>query len=354
MNVRSGVALAAALLVAAWADDARAQLVVTATPSSFDFGTLSVGVNASASGTLKCTGISNNAMRVTGITTCAGTSTEFGLSGIPVGPWTECPGTRSFTVSYAPFDATQDVGCFTLALVDGHGVTLAPITISLSGAATGSPAPRIAPSAVTLSFLDTTLGTTATKTAALQNVGVADLVIDAVTFVTTGAQGGRFAVLEPTVFPVVVPPAGSTPLTVTYTPTDVVQDSAYVRIHSNDPTFPIVTGTLSGNGYDPNAVLDVDITSVAVAAAAKVNKPLTLSVATVNVGGLSGNVVIEVVAVQGGVEVYRSSQTVYSARGAQTVYSGFGFTPRKRGTVDWTVTLTDLGQDIATAATVVK
>jgi hypothetical protein len=353
MNRRIWVALAAALLVTAWASPARAQLTVT--PTSFDFGTLAVGVNATANGMLKNTASpGGKVVRIAGVARCVGTSTEFGLSGINVGYYLEPGVSHQFTVSYAPYDATQDAGCFELTLKDGSGAPLPPLTIPVSGAGVGDPAPRLAPVAA-LAFGSVTLGTTATQTVTLANVGVADLVIDAVTLVTSGSQGG-FTVVEPATLPVTVPPGGSTPLTATYTPTDLLADNALVQIHSNDPGSAIRGVTLSGTGFDPNAVLDVNITSVNVASVAKARTPLTLSVATTNVGALSGNVTIEVVAVQRGVELYRASQTVFSTAGWSAVYTGFGFTPRSKGTVDWTVTLTDGApdQDIATASTTLR
>ena len=154
-------------------------------------------------------------------------------------------------------------------------------------------------------------------------------------------------------------PGYSHPVQVNFAPVAAGTESGCLQlqvVNQAGVPQPPITISVTGVGADPSTLLDVNITGVQVAASAQMRKPLTLSVSTANVGGLSGDIAIEVVAAQNGVEVYRTATTVYSAAGTKVVYPGFGFTPTKKGTVTWTVTLTDgyADQDIASADTVVR
>lgn len=347
-------ALAAALL-AICVSDAQAQMVVT--PSTFDFGTVPVGAALSLNGTVKNAGPAGSVYRLNAITPCPGTSMEFGMPALAVGRTWEYGQIIPFSVSYAPIDATADAGCFDLLFVDPRYLTSpaggSVVRVSVSGAAAGDPVPRLA-STGGFYFGNVALGSTATRTVQLQNVGAADLVIDAVSVVASIATGEL--ALDAPALPAILAPGTSLAVTLAYTPGDVGVDNAAVEVVSNDPAAPVRRVPVNGAGFDPNATLDLDIVTVDVAATAKVRKPLTLSVSTANAGTLSGSVTIEVVAVQNGVEVYRSSLPVFSAVGDAVVYAGFGFTPRSKGVVTWTVTVTDGDSDVdvATADTVVR
>ncbi|MFM7199745.1 MAG: choice-of-anchor D domain-containing protein [Myxococcota bacterium] len=57
--------------------------------------------------------------------------------------------------------------------------------------------------------------------------------------------------------PLVVPPGEQRLLTLSYTPLDEVADSATLRVDSNDPELPLVTGSFSGQGRSPGLIRDV-------------------------------------------------------------------------------------------------
>jgi hypothetical protein len=349
----SRVALAAALLACAFAGTAQAQVpLVVATPTSFNFGTTITGAVVTLNGTLKGTA---DTIRVDAVVRCDGTSTEFALpNGISPGVTLQTNQTRPFSLSYRPVDATADAGCFLIQLSNRYATppTYDVLQLDVSGAAVGDPVPRLV-AANGFSFGRVQLGTTASQTVQLENQGAADLVIDVVTLGTTATT--EFTLVSPAL-PAIIPPGASLPVTVTYAPAGLGPDSASVQVGSNDPLARIRQLAVSGEGFDPSATLDVDITGVVVPATAKAHKPVSLSVRTANVGALSGTIAIEAVAAQNGVEVYRSSLAPFSAAGEVVEYAGFGFTPRSRGTVTWTITLTDGNDDVdvATADTVVR
>src|SRR6516162_10933600 len=75
MNRRTGMAVAAALLVIAWASPARAQLTITPVPSSHDFGPVAIGTTSGQYTFVVQNTAVGHLVRVTA-TRCAGTSDE--------------------------------------------------------------------------------------------------------------------------------------------------------------------------------------------------------------------------------------------------------------------------------------
>jgi streptogramin lyase len=85
----------------------------------------------------------------------------------------------------------------------------------------------------------------------IKNIGVADLIIDDVTFSGAGAD----YLICPNIFPIAIPGSEQTEISIIYTPVEISELDAIATIESNDPINPDLDLTLSGNaiGHRPSA-----------------------------------------------------------------------------------------------------
>jgi HYDIN/CFA65/VesB-like, Ig-like domain len=99
-----------------------------------------------------------------------------------------------------------------------------------------------------LQFGDTCLGTTATLTLTIANVGTTDLIINSVQQVLGSAD---FSVQSNPATPVTISPDAHLDFTVQFQPAAAGSETATIRISSNDPAAPTVDLTATGSGSSP-------------------------------------------------------------------------------------------------------
>jgi hypothetical protein len=122
----------------------------------------------------------------------------------------------------------------------------------------GQPAaPEVNVTPLTLEFGATTVGSSATETAAVQNLGTANLMVSSVT--VSGNPDFSVDATSPGT-PFTVPPGGSTNVVVRYTPSGTGADIGQLSITSNDSDEGTVNVTLSGTGTPPATVCDINVT----------------------------------------------------------------------------------------------
>ncbi len=213
-------------------------------PASLNFGTVSTG--ASSTLTAQIQNLGNATLNVTAIARCAGTSAEYTFS--PTTPFTvPANGTATLSVTYTPTAAGTDSGCIQITNNDANEGTL---QLNVSGTGNVPPpaaVPDINTNPASLSFGTVTVGSPATLTTQVQNLGNAGLNITSI--VRCSGTSTEFTVSP--AGPLTVAAAANAPVTVTYTPTGAGTDSGCIQINSNDPATPAVQVTVSGTGNVP-------------------------------------------------------------------------------------------------------
>jgi len=213
-------------------------------PASLNFGTVSTP--ASSTLTAQVQNLGNAALNVTGVTRCAGTSAEYTFS--PATAFTVPPGgNTTLSVTYRPTAAGTDSGCIQIASNDATTPTV-PLNVSGTGNVPPPAAqPDINPNPASLGFGTVTVGSPATLTTQVQNLGTASLNITSIARCTGTSTEFTFSPAGP----LTVAAGASTPVTVTYAPTAAGSDSGCIQINSNDPATPAVQVTVSGTGNVP-------------------------------------------------------------------------------------------------------
>ncbi|MCX5731631.1 MAG: choice-of-anchor D domain-containing protein [Deltaproteobacteria bacterium] len=116
---------------------AQAVPAVALSPTSLDFGTVTVGSSASRTTLVQNTG--TGPLSVTGISLCAGTPATFSWS--PSAPITVAAGQNAtLTVSYKPTGAAADAGCIALVTNDPAKPT---VNLTVTGAGSQPPVPSV-------------------------------------------------------------------------------------------------------------------------------------------------------------------------------------------------------------------
>ncbi|HVT43166.1 MAG TPA: choice-of-anchor D domain-containing protein [Thermoanaerobaculia bacterium] len=178
------------------------------------------GVPPTDTGILTITNVGTGPLTVTAILI---SDTEFSVSG-DFATSIAAGASRDYTITYTPTDTIADTA--TITIVSNDPVPPPPLTI------TGSADPQDTGVAITKTDYNACVGGTPdTGTLTITNIGCADLVISAITvsdleFTVTGT------------IPITLAPGDFADYTVTYTPTDTVDDPATITITSNDPTPP--------------------------------------------------------------------------------------------------------------------
>lgn len=210
---------------------------IALSPASLTFPTVTLGGTAQQTTQLQNTGTAP--LNVTGISLCAGTSSEFSWS--PAAPLTVAPGgSTTLTVTYAPLAAGTDTGCLAIASNDPANPT---VNLDLSATAVAPTAPAIALDPASLAFGNVTVGGTGTMTTQVRNTGTATLNVTGIA--RCSGTSAEFA-WSPAA-PLTVAPGESTTLTVTYTPTSAGADTGCLSLASNAATSPTEL-QLSGTG----------------------------------------------------------------------------------------------------------
>lgn len=211
--------------------DGQPQLDIT--PSSRNFGNVTIGTTATGAVILSNTGKANliiSTVSVTGVT--------FATSGVTT-PATVAPGGNvALNVAYSPKTTSTDTGLVTISTNDP---IVSTATISLTGAGTAAPVGQLALNPPSLNFGNIALGGNATLPVTVTNSGQASVHISQVS--TTDAQ---FAVSGFSI-PATLNPGQSATLQVKYSPTAAVPTSGSISLVSDIQGSPTIL-SLFGKG----------------------------------------------------------------------------------------------------------
>ncbi|MGH9686847.1 MAG: beta strand repeat-containing protein [Candidatus Acidiferrales bacterium] len=204
------------------------QGVLSANPSSINFGSLLVASTGSVSVTL-----TNSGTAPVALSAASASGTGFTMSGFTAG--TVNPGaTSSFTVTFAPKISGSASGTVSVT----SNAPGSPLKIGLSGTATTTqPQLSINPSSVP--FSNVNVGSNVTKTVTLTNTGSGALNITAATI-----SGSAYTM---TLAPTTINAGASTTFSVTFAPTAAGSAAGNMSITSNAPGSP-ASIALSGTG----------------------------------------------------------------------------------------------------------
>jgi hypothetical protein len=230
---------------------------LTATPGSYNFGSVAVGSNSTQAITLTNTG---SALITVNSATAGGTG--FGVSGIAAGQTIAAGGNVTFTANFTPSTTGTSSGTVTIAST----ATNSPLTIALSG--TGTQA-ALSANPSSINFGSILVGNTASVSATLTNSGTANLSISSASASGTGFRMGALT-------PQTLTPGATATFTVTFAPTASGVASGSVSVVSTAPGSPLLI-SLTGNGTATQAQLGIS--------------PSSVSFGNVNVGSSSTNTV---------------------------------------------------------------
>jgi hypothetical protein len=205
------------------------QGLLSANPSSINFGSLITGNTSTVNVTLTDTGTAN-----VSISGASASGTSFRMSTLAAQTLTP-GGTATFTVTFAP----TSNGSWTGNVSISSNAQGSPLVIPLSGTSVATQAQiSVNPFPVTFSS-GVNVGGNATQSVTLANNGNATLNITSAT-ISTGAFTMNLA-------PTAISAGSNTPFTVTFTPTVAGSATGTITIVSNAPTSP-TTIQLSGTG----------------------------------------------------------------------------------------------------------
>jgi len=174
-------------------------------------------------------------------------SSEFALHTDPSGLLLQPGEFTTVLVSYTPVDMTADTG---MVEIPSNDPDENPAILELAGQ--HEPIPDIEVTPLQIDFGPVDIGTTASDSVMVSNVGTGDLSVDLP--VLTGSTDFSFAAAQ---FPCVIAAGSSELIVVEYTPSDGGLDSGTLTIDSDDPDEPSVPVTLGGESA-PYPDIDVD------------------------------------------------------------------------------------------------
>jgi hypothetical protein len=291
---------------------------LAATPSSVNFGSVTVGSTASQTITL-----TNSGTASTTVTQAAVSGAGYTLSG-PTLPLTLAPGQNaSYTATFTPAAAGNATGNISIA----SNAANSPLSIPLSGTGTQA-ALAVAPSS--LSFGNVAVGGKATETLTLTDTGNAALVLTA-----ANISGAGYS-LSGASLPLTLGAGQSGTLNVQFSPLAAGSENGSVSLVSNAPGSPLSV-SLSGSGVAQSAVLTVSPTSLnfgTVLTGSSSSQTITLS----NTGTTSFT--ISQISTSGSGFSASGLSPPLALAGGQTAQVTITFAPTAAGSASGTVTIT--------------
>jgi hypothetical protein len=317
---------------------------IDVSPPSLDFGSVDVGTTATLTMTILNVGGSD--LTVTQLKRQG--SGDFALgSSAPAVPFTVPPGGAvDVPVDYAPSGAGSDSASLRIKSNDPDEQS---VTVALSGSGqTAAGDPDIDVSPLTLDFGTVSVGSTASRTTTIQNVGGQDLTVTALSL--GGSADFALGAGAPSV-PFTVAGGGSVNVPVDYAPSGEGPDSGTLEIASDDPDEPLTLVALTGSG-SAGVALDLDIDRLMVTPSVRLSRGESVSIAlrVRNSGSADEARPATVVGEQNGAVVYTETLQVSASPGLGNVLFEFpGYTPSDTGDITWTATIADDDPDDDTA-----
>jgi len=208
------------------------QATIEVTPSSVNFGSIVAGKKISQTVSVANTG--NISVSISQVNV---SSSQFSVSGLTIPLSLPLGQSTSFQVWFDATAAGNATG--TLTLRTDTGVSSGQV--ALAGSATVAPQ-QIAVSPASLNLGSVAVGTTASGTITVNNVGGSNLTISSISW-----SGNPFGISGLTA-PSTIAPGASNSFNVSYSPTAAVTSSGSVTITSDDPLTHAFVVTVSGTG----------------------------------------------------------------------------------------------------------
>jgi Abnormal spindle-like microcephaly-assoc'd, ASPM-SPD-2-Hydin len=288
---------------------------VSVTPSSMNFG--SVSLNTSATSTFKLANTGTTDVTVTKVTGQGAGYSSTGLSA----PLTLTAGTSvKFTIKFSPHSAGTENGTYSITTSADN----APLVIILDATGVSTPAGTASIEAIppSVNFGGVTVGSTDSQTMRVSNTGTADLTITKISASGTGFSESGLSV------PTTLAPGKDATFTASFRPTASGNQTGSISILSSAGASPLVID-LSASGNSTNLHLTANATSLNFGTTA-VGVTTSKSVKLTNSG--NADVTISSVSVTGtGFSVSGGSDTTLTPN--QSVTVAVSFDPRAAGGV---------------------
>ncbi len=246
---------------------------LSATPTSFSFGSLQVGTNQTQTETVK--NIGGNSLT---ISQAAVSGAGFSYTGLSLPLTLAANQSTTFGVVFAPTVAGASSGSLSLT-ISGSSTTL---DIALSG--TGLAPAALTATPASLTFTNITVGKNQAQTETVKNIGGENATISQATVAGTGFSISGISA------PVTLTPGQSASFTVTFAPESAGSFPGSVAIDSNasNPTLTIgLTGSAVTQSVGTLAVSSVNVGSVVVGTSGTQTGTLNASGASVSVSSVS-------------------------------------------------------------------
>lgn len=246
------------------------------TPLAADFGTLTIGGNATRS--ISITNSGGAALAITSLVLTASAEYNY-VAGTPVPPFSLAAGRgTNVTLRYTPVDVGVDTG----SLVIGSDDPNAPqVSVSLTGAGQAPVAlPSVSVTPLALGFGDIRTGSSSTLKVTVNNTGGAVAHLGA-----PSVAGSADFATSATAFDVAA--GGAVDVFVQYAPSGVGADSGTLTFTSNDPSNATINVSLTGRGVQ--SALSVTPATVSFGSVVT-NGTVTRLVTIVNSGSASAQV----------------------------------------------------------------
>jgi Abnormal spindle-like microcephaly-assoc'd, ASPM-SPD-2-Hydin len=293
------------------------QAQLSASPATFNFGSVQVGSTGSQLITLANGGTAN-----VSITQATSSGAGFSISGLPAGTTIAAGQSASFTAQFSPTSSGNGSGSISIL----SNAPNSPLTIALSGAGIQAQLGAV-PSAA--AFGNVSTGNSNSQTISLTNSGTASVVISRATVTGTGFSiAGLNA-------PVTIATGSNTTFNVVFTPTAAGSASGSVALTSNAPNSPM-TIALSGTGVAGTQLLTFSTSSLGFGSV-NVGSNSDLSAALTNTGNSS--VTISAVNVSGAGFTVSGVSSGETLSGGQSIPVTVQFAPSAAGAVSGTVSL---------------
>jgi len=291
-------------------------------------------------------------LNVTSIALCSGSSPEFGWS--PQAPLSIAPGqATTLSVTYQPTAEGTDSGCLAISSNDAASPV---VNLGVGGTGVAQAVPAVALSPTSLDFGTVTVGSSASRTASVQNTGTGPL---SVTGISLCAGTSPEFTWSPSA-PLTVAAGQSATLTVTYRPTEAGTDTGCVAVATNDPARPTANLEVTGAGSQPpvpSVDADLDIDEIEVKRHVDVSKAssIVFKLKVRNRSDIPGIGSATLVGTIANLEVYRQSipVEVRAQESAEYLFPPYAVAAKSSGTILWKVTVEDQNPDVdaATAST---
>jgi MYXO-CTERM domain-containing protein len=249
---------------------------LNALPNPLGFGAVPIG----GSGSTQMLTLANNITQAANVQSIALTGTnasDFQLGNVPALP---APVGAMSSIQIAVTFTPSDHGTRTAQLTVTSDAPNSPQMVTLTGSGAG---PHLTASPSPLSLGSSNVGVNALALLNLGNTGELPLHVTSAAF--SGTNGSEFS--TPSVFPVVVAPAGSSSIVVQFRPAAAGPRTGQITLQSDDPITPAITVALDGTGTAPMISVMPGSVGFGLVTVGAVSMPTTITVANTGGGALS-------------------------------------------------------------------